>query len=276
MLSISPNCYSMRFDVVTIFPELVESYLQKGILHRAIAEGRVSVYTHQLRDFSPMKGGRVDAPIVGHGRGMLFRPEPLAEAVKRLRIPGGEVVYLSPQGERFSAAMARDLARLPQLVLIAARYEGVDSRFVRRYVDREISLGDFVLMGGELPALCVIESVTRFVGEVLEEEAVDGESFEAGLLEHDHYTEPVEFEGLTVPEVLKSGNHQAVSRWRYENAMAKTYRRRPDLFARYTPELPEGTTLRKLKKRNERMRDFLRVIQKTVKEWKDGREHESK
>ncbi|MCX7882492.1 MAG: tRNA (guanosine(37)-N1)-methyltransferase TrmD [Brevinematales bacterium] len=265
----------MRFDVVTIFPEVVEPYLRKGILRRAIEEKRVTVEVHQLREFSPFKGGRIDAPIVGHGKGMLFRPEPLAEVVKRLKRPGGQVVLLSPQGERFTAAVARELSLLPQVVLIAARYEGVDSRFISRYVDREISLGDFVLMGGELPALCVIEAVTRFVGEVLETEAVEGESFEAGLLEYDHYTEPSEFEGLGVPEVLKSGNHQAIATWRYENAVAKTYLRRPDVFAEYSPELPEGTRLKQLGKRNERLRKFLRVIQKTVKEWKDGREHES-
>ncbi len=265
----------MRFDVVTIFPEVVEPYLQKGILRRAIEEKRISVCVHQLREFSPLKGGRVDAPIVGHGKGMLFRPEPLSEAVRRIKGPEGQVVLLSPQGERFTAGIARELARVPQLVLISARYEGVDTRFIHRYVDREISIGDFVLMGGELPALCVIEAVTRFVGEVLETEAVEGESFESGLLEYDHYTEPAEFEGIGIPEVLKSGNHQRVSAWRYENAVAKTYRRRPDLFAEYMPPLPEAGTLRRLRKRNEMMRKFLNVIQKTVKEWKDGREHES-
>ncbi len=267
----------MRFDVVTIFPELIEAYLYKGILRRAIEEKRVSVVAHQLREFSPFKGGRVDAPIVGYGKGMLFRPEPLAEAVQRLRVPGGQVVLLSPQGERFDARMARELSTLPQLVLIAARYEGVDARFVERYVDREVSLGDFVLMGGELPALCVIEAVTRFVGEVLESEAVEGESFESGLLEHDHYTEPAEFEGLGIPEVLKSGHHQQVAAWRHHNALVKTYRKRPDLFAEYEPPLRErtGSFLKVLRKQNEEMRKFLTDIQKIVKEWKDGREHET-
>ncbi|URA09383.1 tRNA (guanosine(37)-N1)-methyltransferase TrmD [Thermospira aquatica] len=267
----------MRFDVVTIFPELIEAYLQKGILKRAIEEKRVSVMAHQLRDFSPFKGGRVDAPIVGHGKGMLFRPEPLAEAVRKLRIPGGKVVLMSPQGERLSAKMARELSVLPQLILIAARYEGVDARFVRRYVDREVSIGDFVLMGGELPALCVIEAVTRFVGEVLESEAVEGESFEAGLLEHDHYTEPDNFEGLGIPEVLKSGHHQQVTAWRHYNALAKTYLKRPDLFGAYEPLWKErqGSFLKVLRRQNEEMRKFLTDIQKIVKEWKDGREHET-
>ena len=131
-------------------------------------------------------------------------------------------------------------------------------------------------MGGELPALCVIEAVSRFVGEVLESEAVDGESFEKGLLEQDHFTEPAEFEGLEVPPVLKTGNHALIHEWRWENALAKTYARRPDLFEEYTPDLPrvENFSLKGLKKYNKALQKFLRVIQKIVKEWKDGREHE--
>ena len=236
----------MRIDVVTIFPGLFEPFLQESLLGAAIRRGLLAVGVHDLRAWTADRHRTVDDSPYGGGPGMVMKPEPLVAAVEALAGPKGEgrkarVVLLSPQGTRLDQAGLADLARLEHLVLVCGRYEGVDQRAIDLAVDQELSIGDYVLSGGELPALVVIEGVARLLpGVVGNPESVARDSFQAGLLEGPHYTRPPVFGGLAVPEVLRSGDHAAVARWRAERARELTRSRRPDLL-RTEPEEREGS-----------------------------------
>jgi tRNA (guanine37-N1)-methyltransferase len=250
---------SMRFDLITIFPEFFASILGHGVLRRAIAGGLVGVEVHDLRYFTHDRHRTVDDRPFGGGEGMVLKPEPLAEAVESLGIRGkGErdagrerVVLLSAQGRRFTQAVARELAALERLVLLCGRYEGVDERVSQLLCDEELSIGDYVLSGGELAAAIVVDATARLLPGVLGNEASsEYESFGAvdsgqagiedgppravvgsgGLLDYPHYTRPAEFRGMAVPEVLMNGDHSAIRRWRREKALEKTLRNRPDLL----------------------------------------------
>jgi tRNA (guanine37-N1)-methyltransferase len=219
----------MRIDVVTIFPELVHGPLGTSIVGRAAASGAVEYHVHDLRDEGLGRHRSVDDYPYGGGAGMVMRPEPLFAVLEPLRAAGAHVVLLDPAGERLTDGLARELADLPHLALVSGRYEGIDER-VRTVVDREVSIGDYVLTGGELPALVLIDAVVRLVPGVISEASHAGDSFATGLLEYPQYTRPEQFRDLEVPSVLLSGHHGEVERWRRREALRRTLERRPDLL----------------------------------------------
>ena len=220
----------MRIDVVTIFPELFDLPLRTSIVGRAAEQGIVEFGVHDLREHGLGRHRSVDDYPYGGGAGMVMRPEPLFAAIEPLREAGAQVILMDPAGERLTDALARELARQPHLALVSGRYEGIDER-VRTLVDREISIGDYVLTGGELPALVLIDCVVRLLPGAIQEASHQGDSFAAGLLEHPHYTRPDDFRGMGVPPVLVSGHHGEVDRWRRREALRRTQQRRPDLLA---------------------------------------------
>ncbi len=219
----------MRIDVVTIFPELFELPLRTSIIGRAAEQGIVEFGVHDLREHGLGRHRSVDDYPYGGGAGMIMRPEPMFAALEPLREAGAHVVLMDPAGERLSDALARDLATLPHLALVCGRYEGIDER-VRTLVDREVSIGDYVLTGGELPALVVIDTVVRLLPGAIQEASHAGDSFAAGVLEHPQYTRPEDFRGMHVPDVLLSGHHGEVDRWRRRESLRRTLERRPDLL----------------------------------------------
>ena len=242
----------MRIDLLTLFPEFFDSPLNQSMLRRAQAMGKVSFRVLNLRDYAHDRHKVADDRPFGGGPGMVMKPEPLVTAIRRVREedPDTRVIFLAPSGKLFDQKMAVELAQAPSLLLICGHYEGVDER-VRGFIDAEISIGDFILTGGEIPALVVVDAVTRLIPGVLgNDAATEDESFQTGLLEYPHYTRPREFEGLTVPEILLSGDHARIARWRREQALRRTRALRPDLLekAPLSPEdqkflatLPEAT-----------------------------------
>lgn len=219
----------MKVDLVTIFPELVDLPLRTSIIGRAAESGLVTFAVHDLREHGLGRHRSVDDYPYGGGAGMVMRPEPLFAAIQPLRDAGAVVILLDPAGERLTDALARELATLPHIALVAGRYEGIDER-VRSVIDREVSIGDYVLTGGELPALVLIDAVVRLIPGVIAEASSAGDSFASGLLEYPQYTRPEEFNGLGVPPVLLSGHHGQVDRWRRREALRRTMERRPDLL----------------------------------------------
>jgi tRNA (guanine37-N1)-methyltransferase len=249
----------MRFDILTIFPGFFEGFLTHGVVRRALENGIVQCERHDLRDFTSDRHRTVDDRPFGGGEGMVLKPEPLAAAIESLGVGAKaernrdheSVILLSAQGARFTQQVARELAQLHRLVLICGRYEGVDERVNTLFCDRELSIGDYVLSGGELAAAIVMDATTRLVPGVLGNEASSAyESFgiadagasseegapprathgSGGLLDYPHYTRPAEFRGMAVPEVLCGGDHAAIRKWRREQALLKTLRNRPDLL----------------------------------------------
>lgn len=223
----------MRFTVYTLFPGLVTPYLEEALLARAVREGIVEVEIRDLRRFAGNRTGRVDDAPYGGGAGMVMRVDVAAAAIDEAATddpPPDEVVLLSPAGEPLTQDLVGELARRRHVCLLAGRYEGFDAR-VEGLVTREVSIGDFVLMGGELPALCVIEAVTRLLpGALGDEDSHAQDSFQTGLLDYPEYTRPPQFRGFTVPEVLLSGHHGRVEAWRRREALRRTLARRPDLL----------------------------------------------
>ena len=222
----------MIIEILTLFPEMFPGPLNGGVTGRGLAAGLVTLRVHNLREYTHDRHRQVDDVPYGGGAGMVLKPEPIFEAV-RARSGKGPVILLTPQGELLNQGLVRELARNDDLYLICGRYEGVDERVATHLVDREISIGDYVLTGGELPAMVVIDAVSRLVAGVLgSEESPKDESFDQHLLEYPHYTRPAEFEGHPVPEVLRSGHHAEIERWRRAQAAERTRRRRPDLLDR--------------------------------------------
>jgi tRNA (guanine37-N1)-methyltransferase len=221
----------MRIDVITIFPSIFQGPLGASLLGRAIETGLLDVRIHDLRDWSTDRHRTVDDESYGGGPGMVMKPEPFFAAVESLDPDRGRVLLLSPAGRRLDQAFVRELASEPHLTLLSGRYEGVDERVVEGLPAEEVSIGDYVLSGGEVPALVVIEAVARLLpGVIGREESHEQDSFaEPDELDHPHYTRPAEFRGMTVPEVLRSGDHGAIDRWRREAASGKARRNRPDL-----------------------------------------------
>ena len=222
----------MRIDVLTIFPGIFESPLRESLLGRAIADGVLDVRVRDIRGSTTDKHRQVDDESYGGGPGMVMKPEPVFKAVEALGEGTKRVILLSPAGRRLDQELARELAEEPWLVLICGRYEGVDERVALGLPAEEVSIGDYVLSGGEVPALVLLEAVTRLVpGVIGREDSHERDSFgPEGLLDHPHYTRPAEFRGMAVPEVLLSGNHAEIERWRREAALEKTRRNRPDLL----------------------------------------------
>ena len=239
----------MRIDIVTLFPGMLEAPLAESILGRARARGLVDIRVHDLREHATGRHRVTDEAPFGGGGGMILKPEPLAAAIDALRAAGSaeappRVILLGPAGRRFTQAVAGELVRRPHLVLVCGRYEGVDERVSEQLVDEELSIGDYVLTGGEPAALVVADAVTRLLPGVLgDEDAPAHDSFARGLLEHPQYTRPEVFRGAAVPEVLRSGDHGKIARWRQLMSLWRTWRRRPDLLetADLTPEEQKWT-----------------------------------
>jgi tRNA (guanine37-N1)-methyltransferase len=221
----------MRIDVLTLFPGMFAGPLDESIMKRAREAGLLDLKIHNLRDFAHDRHKTVDDRPFGGGPGMLLKPEPIFEAVEALAREKTRVILLSPSGRPFRQAIARELAAVDDLLLIVGHYEGFDERVREQLADDELSIGDYVLTNGALPAMVVIDAVTRLLPGVLgDDESANEESFSQGLLEYPQYTRPSEFRGMKVPEVLLSGNHAEIARWRAEQAMLRTKERRPDIL----------------------------------------------
>jgi tRNA (guanine37-N1)-methyltransferase len=224
----------MKFDIVTIFPQMIDAGLAEGVVARGRARGLIDIAVHDLREFTTDRHRSVDDVPYGGGPGMVMKPEPLTKAVDRIRETRGApdvVIVTSPQGRRFSQSEAARLSGLSHIALLCGRYEGMDERVLALVGAEELSIGDYVLSGGELPALVVVDAVSRLVpGVVGDEQSVEEDSFSRGLLDYPHYTRPAEFAGLKVPDVLLSGHHAEVRRWRKKAALARTLARRPELL----------------------------------------------
>lgn len=248
----------MRFDILTLFPDMVATVLGESIIGRAQKAGHLSVYTHQIRDFSENKHRNVDDTPYGGGVGMVMAAPPIcacfdavvadADPAERRR-----VIYLSPRGRHLTQAVAKELSSYDRLVLLCGHYEGVDERAIEEIVDEELSIGDYVLTGGELPACILVDAVARLLPGVLSDPACyEGESIQSGLLEYPQYTRPVSFRGREVPPVLLSGHHGNIEAFRLEASLALTRERRPDLYEAYVAaHPPKEKKKRKVKKKEE-------------------------
>ena len=224
----------MKFSVLTIFPELFDSFRDHGIVRKALERRQVKIDAVNIRDYAQGRHRVTDDRPYGGGAGMVMKPEPLAAAIRAVKDqrPEAPVVLLSPQGKVLSQQLARQLATSPELILVCGRYEGMDERIHQSLIDTELSIGDFVLTGGEVAAMVVMDAVIRLLPGVLGDDAsAEHDSFSEDLLEHAHYTRPSKFEGQSVPEVLLSGDHAEISRWRQESALIRTLLKRPDLLA---------------------------------------------
>ena len=220
---------TLEVDVLTLFPAMIAGPLSESIPGRIQEQGLVTIRTRDLREWGIGRHRSVDDAPYGGGAGMILRPEPVADALDALRRPESLVILMDPVGEVFRQARAADLATRSHLIFVCPRYEGIDER-IRSLVDLELSIGDYVLTGGELPALVIIDSVIRLLPGAIEAASTDEESFAAGLLEYPQYTRPAVFRGMDVPAVLTSGDHGAVARWRHEGSLRRTRDRRPDLL----------------------------------------------
>lgn len=222
----------MKIDILTLFPEVFGFLENYSIVGRAIEQGSISINPINIRDFSTDKHKRVDDYPFGGGKGMVMKPEPVYEAINSCRRDDSTVVYLSPQGKVLTQDMANELAKKSHIILVAGHYEGLDNRIIENFIDEEISIGDYVLTGGELPAMVLIDTISRLLPNVLKsEESYEIESHYNGLLEYPQYTRPRAFKGLKVPDVLLSGDHDKILKWRQLNSLKVTLEKRPDLLA---------------------------------------------
>jgi tRNA (guanine37-N1)-methyltransferase len=242
----------VKVDIVTIFPEMVEAGLAVGVIGRGRDKGLLDVVVHNLRDFTTDRHRVVDDVAFGGGPGMVLKPEPLfaaVEAIAERRGRAGAVLLMSPAGKTFTQHEARRLAEVGHVVILCGRYEGVDERVREHLATDEVSIGDYVLSGGELPALVVVDAIGRLVpGVVGDEQSVEDDSFSRGLLDHPHYTRPAEFRGKRVPDVLLSGHHGEIRQWRRREALRRTAERRPELLATAALDDDERELLRELGK----------------------------
>ena len=223
----------MKYSILTIFPEMFELFLRHGIIGRAVTKQQIDVAVFNIRDFATDRHQVTDDRPYGGGSGMVMKPEPLAGAIRAAKkvSPASKTVLLTPQGRTFDQKAARSYAACDGLILICGRYEGVDERIDYQFVDDEISIGDYVLMGGELAAMVLMESVARLIPGVLGgEDSAEKDTFSGNLVEHAHYTRPYLFEGEAVPDVLLSGNHKEIDEWRLEMSLVRTFLKRPDLL----------------------------------------------
>ena len=240
----------MRFRVMTLFPEQFDSFKTTSIIGNAVKEGLAVIQCDNIRDYSQSKHKSVDDAPFGGGQGMVMQIQPLRDCLENTpRIGKSKVVYLSPRGKTLEHQMALELSQLDELILVCGHYEGIDQRFIDQYVDEEISIGDYVLTGGELAAMVLMDSIIRLLPGVLRNESSsEDESFANGLLEYPQYTRPAEFEGLTVPEILRSGDHAKIEFWRFVKSLEETKNRRPDLYKRFMKAEHSENTRKLLKK----------------------------
>jgi len=224
----------MKFNVLTLFPEMFEA-VNKSVIGKALEKGLIEINLVNIRDFSKDKHKKVDDTPYGGGAGMVMKPDVVYDAYKSLD-SNAKVIYLSPQGKVLDQKKVVDLSKEKELILLCGHYEGIDQRVLDKIVDEEISIGDYVLTGGEIPAMVLIDSVSRYIEGVLNEESILEESFSNGLLEYPQYTKPEIFEAAQVPEILKSGHHKKINEWRRKQAIKNTYRKRPSLLENLSDE----------------------------------------
>ena len=220
----------MQFDVLTLFPEMFEP-IKQSILGKAIENEKIKLKLVNIRDFSKDKHKKVDDTPYGGGAGMVMKPDVVYDAYKSVYEENAKVIYLSPQGKTLNQKKVEELSKEKHLILLCGHYEGIDQRVIDKIVDEEISIGDYVLTGGEIPAMVLIDTVSRYIDGVLNQESIKEESFSQGLLEYPQYTRPEIFEGEKVPEILLSGHHENIEKWRQEQALKITKQKRPDLLA---------------------------------------------
>ena len=219
----------MKFDVLTLFPEMFDS-LKQSVIGRAVEKELIDINLINIRDFSKDKHKKVDDTPYGGGAGMVMMPDVVYRAFQSVKTEKSKVIYMSPQGKKLDQKKVEDLSKQEHLIILCGHYEGIDQRVLDKIVDEEISIGDYVLTGGELPAMVLIDSVSRYVKGVLKEESIKEESFSNGLLEYPQYTRPEIFEGEKVPEILLSGHHEKIEKWRKEKSFEITKKKRPDLL----------------------------------------------
>ena len=219
----------MKFDVLTLFPEMFEP-LKQSIIKRAVEKNLIDINLINIRDFSEDKHNKVDDTPYGGGAGMLMKPDVVDRAYNSIKSENAKVIYLTPQGKTLNQRIVRDLSKQEHLILLCGHYEGIDQRVLDKIVDEEISIGDYVLTGGELPAMVLIDSVSRYVDGVLSDESTDEESFSNGLLEYPQYTRPEIFDNVKVPDVLISGHHENIRKWRRERSLENTFKKRPEML----------------------------------------------
>lgn len=222
----------MRIKVLTLFPEMFDGVLTNSIIKRAISKGVVEISIVNIRDFTKDKYGRVDSAPVGGGAGLIMKCQPVLDSLNAIRSENSHVVMLSPRGNKYNQQKAHELAKLDEIILICGHYEGIDER-VNKYVDELVSIGDYILTGGELGSMVIVDSIVRLLDGAIANESTQEESYENGLLEYPQYTEPYDYEGDKIPDILYSGNHEAINKWRQKESLKLTKELRPDLFESY-------------------------------------------
>lgn len=238
----------MKFDVLTLFPEMFEP-VKQSVIGRATQKNLLEINLINIRDFSKDKHKKVDDTVYGGGAGMLMKPDVVYDAYNAVKTEKSKVIYLTPQGNVLCQSKVESLAKEEHLILLCGHYEGIDQRVIDKIVDEEISIGDYVLTGGEIPAMVLIDSVARYVDGVIDNESISEESFSKdGLLEYPQYTRPETFEGVSVPEVLQSGHHENINKWRRKEAIRVTYLKRPDLLEKANLTDEEKEYIKELKK----------------------------
>ena len=237
----------MKCDVLTLFPEMFEP-LKQSIIKRAVEKNLIDINLINIRDFSEDKHNKVDDTPYGGGAGMLMKPDVVDRAYNSIKSENAKVIYLTPQGKTLNQRIVRDLSKQEHLILLCGHYEGIDQRVLDKIVDEEISIGDYVLTGGELPAMVLIDSVSRYVDGVLSDESTDEESFSNGLLEYPQYTRPEIFDNVKVPDVLISGHHENIRKWRRERSLENTFKKRPEMLENIVLTDKEKVYIEKLKK----------------------------
>ena len=237
----------MKFDVLTLFPEMFEP-LKQSIIKRASEKKLIDINLVNIRDFSEDKHNKVDDTPYGGGAGMLMKPDVVDRAYNSVKSENAKVIYLTPQGKTLNQKIVKDLSKQEHLILLCGHYEGIDQRVLDKIVDEEISIGDYVLTGGELPAMVLIDSVSRYVEGVLSNESTEEESFSNGLLEYPQYTRPEIFDNVKVPDVLISGHHENIRKWRRERSLENTFKKRPEMLENIELTKNEKDYIEKLKK----------------------------
>ena len=228
----------MKFDILTLFPEMFEP-LKSSIIKRAVENNLLEINLINIRDYAQNKHNQVDDTPYGGGNGMVLKPDVVARSIQAFKSDNSKVIYMSPKGKLLNQSKVVELSEQDHLIILCGHYEGIDQRVIDTYVDEEISIGDYVLTGGELPAMVLVDSVSRYVEGVLSDGSTNEESFANNLLEYPQYTRPEVFEGIEVPEVLKSGNHQEIAKWRRKQSVLITAKRRPDLLKNIELSLEE-------------------------------------
>lgn len=254
----------MKIDYLTLFPELFKPFLETSIIKRAISKGAVSVNVTNIRDFTLDKNNRVDDYPLGGGAGLIMKCQPILDCLKSVRKENSKVIYLSPKGKTFNQAMARELSKEEHLIFICGHYEGIDERVIE-HVDMQISIGDYILTGGELPSMCIGDSIIRLLDGAISEGSLDIESFDNGLLEYPQYTFPRVYDGKEIPLILLCGNHEVVEKYRLKEQLKETMKYRPDLLKNREFNKLEKELLKEIEEGNEEPKWYLDALEKGKK-----------